>query len=166
MLKADMTKKTFIILFATLSFIVKGQISTKNGKEIYDNNCTSLKGIGVVMFNDLDITEKEFTDYVAANFNTNFPKAVVELNIVIDSNSKTCCRRLVISDSTKMENKQISDLKNVVLKFPKYNRIKFALNENPKYLTILISADKKGKTKAHLLGGHSAGKLKTLLHQP
>lgn len=109
------------------------------------------------MFDELDITEKEFTNYVATNFNKNFPKTTVELNIVIDSDAKTCCRRLFISDSTKMDSKQITTLKNIVLKFPKYNKIKFALNEKTKYLTILISGDKKGKTTAYLLGGHRAG---------
>lgn len=138
-------------------FCLKKVSPTKNEKEIYDDNCTSLKEIGIVMFEDLKFTDEEFTTYVAASFNKNFPKTAVELNIVINSEAKACCRRMVIFDSTKMNDKQIEALKNTVLKYPSYDRIKFAPDEKLKYLTILISGDKKRKTTAYLLGGFLAG---------
>lgn len=143
-----MKYKFCIYLIFSLSVSLFGQ--TNKQKDFQDKSCTSLKEAEYIYNKDLPITDKELTEYIATNYSKTFPHVAIDLNIVLTSNQSPCCRRVVISDTTKMNQKEVESLVAIITKFPKLKKIKLS-KDKPKYITLIVSTDKASKTTAVFL---------------
>ena len=154
--KLEMKKALYIFILVSACILANGQTSTvKKQKTIDNQNCIQLKGIGCIMNEDLPVTDVEFTKYISTNYSKKISQTTVELNVVFQQKLPPCCRRTIISDSTKIDLKQIDKLTTTVLSFPGFNKIKFVADEKAKYLIILIFSDKNGNITTGFLPAFS-----------
>ncbi|MDX2174442.1 MAG: hypothetical protein SFY56_15170 [Bacteroidota bacterium] len=132
----------FILIIIATSTRLFGQTkANKKSKTIIDEDCTSQ---GYVINDDLPITDKEFTKYLASRHPKNFPRGTVEIDVVFHADSSICFNRVVIRDSTKTPKVDVDRIKLAIKNYGDFGKIKFHEKENSKTLTILIYQDKKG----------------------
>ncbi len=147
--RGKVAKVFYMSLFCIVLASVHGQ-TEPNKKVITNKECTELAGIGSVENEDLLVQDKEFTNYLLKTYSEDFSHTTVELKIVFHKSEKPCCRIATIYDHTIMNDKQVDYLLEKVLAYPWSKKIIFKPNEKTKYLTILISGNKEGKTNAVL----------------